>query len=574
VGINRGEYLGKVLVLGFDNKAFLSVIRSLGRHNLQIHAGWCFNSSPALFSKYLVKVHDIPPYFPSDDSWKDALTSVLQRERFDLVVPCHDQNIHPLQKHRAELEKFSPIYLLDDDVFEVVFNKFKTIELAEMLDVQIPRWIRVSKLEEAGTILSRFQLPVVIKPHASFTLDDLTHRHIVLKAYNPEELYSSLEVLLRQGDVQIQENFIGTGVAIGVLADCGDLLLAFQYIRIHEPMVGGQGESSYRKSVSLDPELLDATKKMLKALSYTGVGMFEFKMNFETGQWVFLEINGRFWGSLPLAISAGADFPYYLYQLLLEGKRDFPKGYKTDIYCRNLYRDSKWMWENFKADKTDPTLASLPLDQVAREIVNILALRERSDTLVMDDPKPGLMELLRLIITVVRKAVRRAELFLLSFRPTRKIVTYRARRALKKARSILFLCKGNIYRSPFAKYYAQSVLPESIEVMSCGFFPEHGRTCPEDAVLVAGEMGVKLMQHRSSAITEEIVRQAQVIFTFDEENLRTLLARYPFAKGKVYRLGLLAEQGPAIVDDPWGGNLQDIRVTFKTIKRALDSSIG
>ena len=50
-------------------------------------------------------------------------------------------------------------------------------------------------------------------------------------------------------------------------------------------------------------------------MDYTGVAMLEFRKNFDKNESVLIEINGRFWGSLPLAVAAGADFPYYLYQL-------------------------------------------------------------------------------------------------------------------------------------------------------------------------------------------------------------------------------------------------------------------
>ncbi|MFB3041919.1 MAG: ATP-grasp domain-containing protein, partial [Candidatus Poribacteria bacterium] len=146
-----------------------------------------------------------------------------------------------------------------------------------------------------------------------------------LRKYS-EALNTNLEILLEQGDVSVQENFIGMGVGVELLAAQGESLFAFQHVRVHEPIMGGG--SSYRKSVALDSELLEASTKLLKALNYTGVAMVEFKVNFKTGAWVFIEINARFWGSLPLAVAAGADFPYYLYQLLVMGKRKFPQCYK------------------------------------------------------------------------------------------------------------------------------------------------------------------------------------------------------------------------------------------------------
>ena len=58
--------------------------------------------------------------------------------------------------------------------------------------------------------------------------------------------------------------------------------------------------------------------------------MAEFKVNPRTGGWVLIEINGRFWGSLPLTIAAGADFPRYLYELRSR-THGFPREYRTGI---------------------------------------------------------------------------------------------------------------------------------------------------------------------------------------------------------------------------------------------------
>jgi len=73
---------GKVLVLGDDDRSFLTVVRSLGRKNISVHVGWCPPSSFALHSKYIKKVHDIPPFSFQNNSWKESLISLFQQEKF------------------------------------------------------------------------------------------------------------------------------------------------------------------------------------------------------------------------------------------------------------------------------------------------------------------------------------------------------------------------------------------------------------------------------------------------------------------------------------------------------------
>ena len=77
----------------------------------------------------------------------------------------------------------------------------------------------------------------------------------------------------------------------------------------------------------------------MRALRYTGVAMVEFKVNAKTGEFVLIEINGRFWGSLPLAVAAGANFPLWLYQMWVENREDFSEKPKIGLYCRNLQAD-------------------------------------------------------------------------------------------------------------------------------------------------------------------------------------------------------------------------------------------
>src|SRR6185369_11393153 len=114
-------------------------------------------------------------------------------------------------------------------------------------------------------------------------------RRAVRKAWNREQAQA-----LAKSPLLVQQNFIGIGVGVEVLCREGEVLAAFQHERVHEPMSGGG--STYRKSVALSPELMDAARKLMRAMQHTGVGMVEFKVNPADGSWILIEINGRFWG--------------------------------------------------------------------------------------------------------------------------------------------------------------------------------------------------------------------------------------------------------------------------------------
>jgi len=565
----KDNYKGKVLVLGDDDRSFLTVVRSFGRKDILVHAGWCSPKSFALCSKYITKVQNIPLFYLQNDSWKKTLISILQKENFDLVIPCNDLTMIPLQKYRRELEKYAQIYLLSDSTFEITQDKIKTYEFAQLNNLPLPKSIIINRNSDISKILSNFKFPIVLKPRLSVTPNDLENKHFVRKVYTKDELTNHINFILEDNEeIQAQENFIGTGVGIEVLVDKGELLVVFQHERVHEPLMGGG--STYRKSTDPHPELLDATEKLMKSLNYTGVAMVEFKVNFDTSKWIFVEINGRFWGSLPLAVSCGVDFPYYLYQLLVNKKRDFPQEYKKGIYCRNFLYDLDWMVQNYYADKNDKTLATLSYAKVAKEILNILTFKERSDVFVLDDLGPGRAELKYLIKEIFSSVRDNISLFPLSISSIKEKYTKKTQDSLKNANNILFVCMGNICRSPFAQFYAQTFLPKSVEVLSCGYNTYDGRSSPHEAVAAAKKFGIDLTNHRSKVINKNLVENAQAILVFDEKTRHIVLSRYPFSKKKVHRLGLLAGKKQPIIADPYGGNLKTFIDTYQDIIKALN----
>jgi protein-tyrosine-phosphatase/predicted ATP-grasp superfamily ATP-dependent carboligase len=563
---------GKVLVLGRDTRAFLAVVRSLGRRGLEVHVGWCDPRAPAARSRYVATIHGIPAASPGNGAWRERMLDILERERFDLVIPCSDPAILPLQRDRAHFAPFlGSIYLLDDVAFKIAFDKLESYEFAASLGIAVPRRVRVSGPQDIASALASFSLPVFVKPRASFTLDALGSRHLVRAARTPQELEALVEALLPWGDVAIEERVGGRGEGVEVLAHEGQVLVAFQHVRVHEPPAGGG--SSYRRSAALDPELLAATRAFLAALHYTGVAMMEFKVDRARGTWAFIEINARFWGSLPLALVAGVDFPYYLYQMWVEGRRGFPQEYPTGVHCRNLRKDLTWIGSTWRARRHDPHLSGLARWRIGADLGRLVTLREHWDTFVRDDPWPGFAEVSNAARRAARTVGARATALVLGRPWLRRGREQRARRALRQARRLLFVCKGNICRSPFAQRVAERLAPPGLQVASCGYHPQSGRACPSDAVHAAAEMGIDLRGHRSQVLSARMLQDADVILVFDDENYRTLRERWGWATHKVHFLGILGEAPTTIIHDPDGRGPADFRAVYETIRRCVISAL-
>jgi len=512
------------------------------------------------------KFHDIPRFAANSDAWKKRLLEVLEAERFDLVIPCVDPAIIPLQMHRKDFEAVASIRLLDDETFRVTSNKRETTGLAKSLGIPVPSEVELTSRGQLDRALPTIPLPLVLKPLRSFTPDNLSHHHDVRKAFSAEEARQIAHEMLASGPVLLQENFIGRGHGVEVIADQGRILSAFQHLRLHEPVHGGA--ASYRVSVPLNPDLYEATTKLIASLKYTGVAMLEFKVNPGTGKWVFLEINARFWGSLPLAVAAGIDFPWYLYELSVNGKKEFNRTYRVGLFCRDWFDDIDWFRSNLAADRTDPYLHTVPLPKVFAEFLNILALRERSDTLALDDPKPFLAEATTWMGHKYRGLARKIGMWVKSQHAVKALIRRKIVRELCRESSILFVCTGNIYRSPFAQTATQLLSPD-LHALSTGILSNTGRRCPENAIAAARVAGIDLTNHISTQVTQDLIRKAGVVLVFDTIAYEYLREAFPSARRKFHFLGAFLDDRQVIIEDPMGSDIDVIERSFRTIESAL-----
>lgn len=562
---------GRVLVLGFDDRSFLTVVRSLGRKGLAVDVGWVEPRTVASSSRYIADEVDLPPP-DADDRWVGPFNRLVADRAYDLVVPCHDPDILPLQRHRARLAEPERVFLLDPETHRAGVDKILMNDIARRVGVPLPDEVVTADADEARRFGTRHGYPVIVKPRSSFRHDDLTRKHAVERADDGDALEATVRRLGALGPVALQSFHRGIGVGVEFLARDGTLLFAFQHRRVHEPLRGGG--SSYRKSVPLSPDLLDATRAIVQATRYTGVGMAEFKLDADDGTAVFIELNARFWGSLPLAVAAGADFPRFLYEMWVEGRTSFPEGYRVGLYGRHLANDFGWMLDNLRADRSDPLLLTRPLGDVLGEVRHVLSGRERWDSLATDDPLPLVHEIGDVCGRVATRVANAVGSRIARSRSMRSRRRARLVRRLRTARTVLFVCRGNICRSPFAEALARKRLGGSLAVRSSGTYPEVGRRSPTEAIRAAERYGVDLRSHRSEVLDRAAADRADVVLVFDDRNRRDMRAPEYGLSGRVFFLADLDPSGSPEVRDPYGRGDEAFRESYRQIDRLVDRLVA
>jgi predicted ATP-grasp superfamily ATP-dependent carboligase len=266
-----------------------------------------------------------------------AAVAGVARAHDDLtVIFCaSDATALPLSRFRAELPERARLVLPGADQVEVAFDKAKTLSRARALGVPVP--LSWDRLEDA-------QLPSIVKPRHSVTWRDHGRAisdtaHLVSTPSELEHAVSSLRSATGEEPI-VQELLRGEECGYFGLWRDGNPLATFAHRRLRSIRLTG-GASVLREAVLPHPVAERAALDLMRDLAWTGVAMVEFKTDDRTGVPTLMEINGRLWGSLPLAIAAGVDFPWLAWQLATTGNSDPVTGYAVGTRCRNLVGDAR-----------------------------------------------------------------------------------------------------------------------------------------------------------------------------------------------------------------------------------------
>jgi len=524
-----------------------------------VHAAPANFRSPTLRSRYIAAIHDLPPWMGDGTEWLRAMEALLCAERFDLVIPCNETTLLPLQRHRAQLEPLARLAIPDDHAIAVLFDKYATRELAQRTGVPVAAGRLVRPDDTAATVLAELGAPVMVKPRRSYALETLGSRGKARVVRDADALAKTL----READPEetlLEQFFPGWGIGVSVLASKGRVLQAFEHHRVRELA----GASFYRISAPLTPELTRACEAIVAAVPYTGVAMFEFKRN-DSGGWILLEVNARPWGSMPLPLALGVDFPYRWYQLLTAGEEPPAVEYRTGVYGRNLLPDLYASKAEAARLRLGPLATAWFMAGRGVEMLRGLTGREVHDVLVRDDPRPGLAELWEAGAGVWQRLAR-----ILPGAAARQRQRARARvaRAVRDSAGrprVLFVCQGNICRSPFAAARLRARLGnnDAISVGSAGVMPQSGRPTPTLGLRAASAVGIDLANHRSAWLTREAAEAASLLVVFDETNRGAVFDRYPDLTVPVVRLDELGQPGE--ITDPVDGGPDEFQRCYRRI---------
>lgn len=133
---------------------------------------------------------------------------------------------------------------------------------------------------------------------------------------------------------------------------------------------------------------------------------------------------------------------------------------------------------------------------------------------------------------------------------------------------LVFVCTGNICRSPMAAALAARALP-GVEVSSAGTTSVPGQAASEGSRAVMAEIGLDLSRHRSRSLEDALDDDVDAVVVMTARHRDEVLRRFPALADRV---GLLRPDG-ADVADPYGASLDVYRATRDEIARAVEARL-
>jgi len=538
----------RALVLDGHSRAALETLQSLGRVGVQVDIAAEGADCLAFHSRYAVRTLRQPLQSCLSDfhTW---LRDQDQKRNYELIVPATEASLLGLRALAEDDSLRRKAVLPANQALDIALDKEKTRLLAQELGVPVPQSTLISSIVEIGEIGQSTQFPLVLKPtHSKIMVAGELRTLAVVVVRNETQRQEQLRRWLPYTPVLQQQYVQGRGVGAEFLFDRGKKIWHFVHERVHEYPLSG-GASSYRRSIKPPNALLRDAEKLLTSLNWHGVAMVEFKIN-ANGQYWLMEINPRLWGSLALSLDAGVNFPLGLLQLAC-GEQPQPQPNYKLVYTRDLRTDLDWLKANLMADPQDPLLLTRSRSFSLLELLRPLTGRERWDHFDWRD--------LGITWRILGSA------FSDQLRPfARNIKGWRTQQRWRQhhkailqrltssglPQKILFLCYGNICRSPLAAKLAEQKL-SGITIESAGFHEPGGRTCPEKMLKIGEAFGVDLSQHRSMRVTRQQLLAADLVIAMDLENISILKRECPEVLPRTTLLRLFGDLASVSIADPY-----------------------
>ncbi|HZS60425.1 MAG TPA: ATP-grasp domain-containing protein [Gemmatimonadaceae bacterium] len=383
-----------MLVTDGEHRSALATVRSLGRAGFDVHVAASTARSLAGASRAAGVHLTVPSALDDPTSFAEVVRTHVAAHRIAVVIPTTEAAALALL---AAPERLAPAIIPMPDLatFRAISDKAALMSRAAAAGIAAPPQCEAPDPESARHMAADLTYPIVLKPSRSVAEHNGVRVKLGVKhAADRAQLDAHLAALPRGAyPLLLQQRIVGPGVGVFLLRWDDETIATFTHRRIREKPPSG-GVSVYAESTAPDPDLVERAEGLLRACAWRGVAMVELKLDARTNTPYLMEINGRFWGSLQLAIDAGVDFPAILVRRALGDEVRGPDRWKAGVRGRWFWGDVDHLITRLR--RSDAALA-LPPDAPSRSrVVSDFMVASfagaRDQVFRWADPRPFLFE--------------------------------------------------------------------------------------------------------------------------------------------------------------------------------------
>jgi predicted ATP-grasp superfamily ATP-dependent carboligase len=283
--------------------------------------------------------------------------------------------------------------------YQAASDKVHSYNLAQVAGLAVPETRIVSSAAALPDAMPEEGFfPAVVKPHRSLVrVGEGRSKLAVTHVNDPSACKPVLAALPATAfPVLLQRRVVGPGEGLFALRWNGRPIALFAHRRLREKPPSG-GVSVYRESIALPPALVEPCLRLLDMLDWNGVVMIECKREAATGRYVLMELNGRFWGSLQLAVDAGVDFPALLVRCAAGEAVPEPPPYQVGVRSRWFWGDVDQLYLRLRRSPADLHLENDGQSRLGAvlEFLHHRPGRDRCEVWRWRDPAPFVVETLQ-----------------------------------------------------------------------------------------------------------------------------------------------------------------------------------
>ena len=386
----------RILITDGNERAALAAARSLvrARHAVLVTASTRESLAGASWGVRPLALATDPLTAPA--GYAAEIGRLAEQHGVAVLLPMTDPSLEAVLEHRQALPAGIELPFPDLSTYRAASDKAQVLTLARACGFDVPETRLVATREESDRAVPEAAFfPAVVKPHRSVVAIGGTRRKTtVTLVANAVACRRALAALPASAfPVLLQRRVSGVGEGFFALRWGGRTVAMFAHRRLREKPPAG-GVSVYRESIPLDERLVGPGLRLLEALGWNGVAMIECKRELATGRQVVMEVNGRFWGSLQLAIDAGVDFPSLLVrcaagEIVPEGRH-----YRVGVRSRWFLGDVDHLYLRLRRSRADLQLEDGAGSRL-RALLDFLRVDPRHDRCEVwrwRDPAPFLVE--------------------------------------------------------------------------------------------------------------------------------------------------------------------------------------